>query len=151
MRIAAAVSLYYLGDDSGYDLLEHFINHTERSIQQINLRWRIDMYGGQPFQEALLYLRSPRIDQLFLDRLRNGLGDRVIEAFGIVKAHKAQALPILVENLSSRHRGTRMKTKEMLNKLTGKSFGFDPGMYVGQQQEAIEKWRSFVEDYLAGL
>jgi hypothetical protein len=147
MRIAAAVSLYYLGDESGYDLLEHFINHTERSIQQIEMRWRVDMHGGKPFHESLLYLRSPDTDQLFLHRLRNGVGDQDARAFEIVKAYKAEALPILVENLSNRHRGTRNKAKEMLNKLTGKSFGFDPGMYAGQQQEAIEKWRSYIEGY----
>jgi hypothetical protein len=149
MRIAAAVSLYYLGDDTGYELLEHFINHTERSVPGIEMRWHVDMHGGKPLHDALVYLRSPDTDQLFLDRLRNGVGDKDIEAIEIAKAYEAEVLPILVDNLSSRHRGTRKNANDMLKRLTGKSFGFSPVMYVGQQREAVEHWRSYVEQYLA--
>jgi len=149
MRIAAAVSLYYLGDDSGYDLLEHFVNHTERSVPGIEMRWHVDMHGGEPFHAALLYLRSPKTDQLFIGRLRNGVGDKDIEALVIAEAYKAEVLPILVEHLSSRNRTTRENAYDMLKGLTGKNFGFDPCRFVGQQEESIEKWRSYVEQYLA--
>jgi hypothetical protein len=149
MRIAAAVSLYYLGDDSGNELLEHFINHTERSVPGIEMRWHVDMSGGKPFHEALLYLRSPETDQLFIERLRNGVGDEDIKAIAIAETYKDQVLPILVEHLSSRDRTTREKSHDMLKRLTGKHFGFDPGKFVGQQDEAIELWRSSVEQYLA--
>ena len=69
-------------------------------------------FGGEPFHDAFLYLRSPGTDQLFLDRLRNGVGGKDIEAFKIVEPHKSEALPILVENLSSHDRGTREKAKD---------------------------------------
>jgi hypothetical protein len=149
MRIAAAVSLYYLGDDTGDDLLEHFINHTERSVPGIEMRWGVDMTGGEPFHATLLYLRSPQTDRLFIERLRNGVADKDIEALVIAEAYKNQVLPILVEHLTNRDRTTRKNAHNMLKRLTGQNFGFKPGEFVSQQIEAIDHWRNYVEQYLA--
>ncbi|MHC4647033.1 MAG: HEAT repeat domain-containing protein, partial [Planctomycetota bacterium] len=149
VRIAAAVSLYYLGDDSGYDLLEHFVNHTERSIPAIEARWHVDMHGGKPFHEAILYLRSPLTEDLFLERLRNGVGNGDKEALAIARSHQPEILPVLVEHLNSRGRTTRKNANQMLRQLTGKDFGFDPGKFAFRQAEAIEQWRSYIEHYPA--
>jgi len=149
VRIAAAVSLWYVGDETGYELLGHFVNHSERSIAGIEARWHVDMYGGKPFHEAIVYLRSPETEALFLERLRHGVGGSDKEAMEVVRSHELEVLPVLVEHLASRDRGTRTNAHEMLKSLTGQNFGFDPGRFVGQQDEAIERWRKYVEGHLA--
>ena len=68
IKILAAVALYSLGDDTGYELLEHFVNRTERSIPEIEMRWHIDMHGGRPFGDAVEYMKSPRTDALLEKR-----------------------------------------------------------------------------------
>ncbi|MHC4648144.1 MAG: HEAT repeat domain-containing protein, partial [Planctomycetota bacterium] len=141
VRIAAAVSLYYLGDDTGYDLLQHFINHTERTVPEIEKYWARDMWNlhtrwGKPFHEALLYLRSPQTEELFLQRLRNGVRRADMQALAIAQARKPQVLPILVEHLTSPNRVTRRDANEMLKRLTGRNFEFNPWKPVGRQSEA---------------
>jgi hypothetical protein len=149
VRTAAAVSLYYLGDDSGYDLLEHFINHTERTVPEIEKHWHIYMLNldrslGRPFHEALLYLRSPRIEELFLERLRNGVRKADMQVLTIARARQREVLPILVEHLNSRNRVTRDEANKMLKRLTGQDFGYSPWRYplADKQIEAVERWRN---------
>jgi hypothetical protein len=158
VRLATALSLCYLGDDSGHDLLEYFINHTERSIPEIGRYWRIRYGawtdpGADPFHEALLYLRSSQTEELFLERLRNGVREADMRALAIARAREREVLPILVEHLNSGNRETRDNAHEMLKRLTGQDFGYGPGWQyplAGEQIEAVEHWRSYVADYLAG-
>lgn len=171
VRIAAAVSLRYLGDDGGHDVLEHFINHTERSIPEIDKHWsmrwwNLDTSGGRPFHEALLYLRSSQTEELFLERLRNGVRKADMRALAIARARQRDVLPILVEHLNS---GSRVKhdaandaangvnrdaAHEMLKRLTGQDFGYGWQPSWGyplndEQIEAVERWRAYVDEYLA--
>jgi hypothetical protein len=37
----------------------------------------------------------------------------------------------------------------MLKRLTGRNFEFNPWKPVGRQSEAVQRWRTYVEDYLA--
>jgi hypothetical protein len=157
IRIAAAVSLYYLGDDTGYDLLELFIKHKKHSIPETKkfwLRniWNWDARWGRPFYEALLYLRSPQIEELFVERLRNGIRKEDMQAVEIARAREQEALPILLEHLNNRDRVTRDEANKMLKTLTGQDFGFSPWRYplAGKQIKAVEQWRAYVGDYLAG-
>lgn len=144
VRIATAVSLHYLGDDSGQDLLEHFIKHTERSVPEIEKLWGVHLRRGRPFHEALLYLRSPQIEELFLERLRNGVQRADMQALAIAQARQREVLPILVEHLNSRNRVTRDEANKMLKRLTGQDFGYSPWRYplAGKQIEAVERWRN---------
>jgi len=167
VRIAAAVSLRYLGDDGGHDVLEHFINHTERSIPEIEEHWsmswwNLDTSGGRPFHEALLYLRSPQIEELLLERLRNSVQEVDMRALEIAQARQRDVLPILVEHINSGSRetrdvangATRNAAHEMLKRLTGQDFGYGwkPSWGYpldGEQIEAVERWRAYVDEYLA--
>ncbi len=150
VRIATALSLYYLGDDSGYDLLEHFIKHGERSVPEIEKLWQAHISWGRPFHETLLYLRCPRIEELFLERLRNGVREVDMRALAIASAREREVLPILVEHLNSGSRVTRNEANEMLKRLTGQDFEFSPWRYplAGKQIEAFECWRAYVDEYL---
>lgn len=159
VRIATAVSLYYLGDDGGHDILEHFINHTERSIPEIEEHWSIswgnlDTFGGRPFHEALLYLRSPQTEELFLERLRNDVRKVDMRALAIARAREREVLPILVEHLNSGNGVTRDAAHEMLKRLTSQDFGYGWQPSWGyplndEQIEAVERWRAYVDEYLA--
>jgi HEAT repeat protein len=152
-RIAAALSLYYLGDDTGLELLEHFVNNTERNIPEVEMRWGVDLSTGRAFQAPIAtYLRSPRADVLLLERLRDGLGSndgRWILSSTFFKDYERQILPIIVDHLSSTDRRTRKYANEILTGVTSQDFGFQPEKFVGQQTEAIERWRNYVDDYLA--
>lgn len=159
IRVLAAVSLYYLGDDTGYELVEHFVNHTERSIPEVEMEW--DPYkkcGEVFFQYPLMYLRSPRTEALLFERLRDlrhgfdtnyRCGDY---GYGcaFLKPHKQQILPILVEQLRSEDREVRKCANRLLKELTGRDFGFCKDRFAGQQDDIIERWSSYVDDYLAG-
>ncbi|MBL7152818.1 MAG: hypothetical protein ISS79_03815 [Phycisphaerae bacterium] len=167
VRIATAVSLRYLGDDGGHDLLEHFINHTERSVPEIEKHWgmswgNLDTSRGRPFHEALLYLRSPQTEELFLERLRNGVREVDMRALAIARAREREVLPILVEHLNSGNGVTRDAANgvtrdaahEMLKRLTSQDFGYGYapswGYPLGDEQiEAVERWSAYVVEYLA--
>nr|NIP28607.1 hypothetical protein [Phycisphaerae bacterium]NIP56167.1 hypothetical protein [Phycisphaerae bacterium]NIS54628.1 hypothetical protein [Phycisphaerae bacterium]NIU12240.1 hypothetical protein [Phycisphaerae bacterium]NIU60086.1 hypothetical protein [Phycisphaerae bacterium] len=159
VRIAAALSLYYLGDDTGYEYLEHFVNHTERSVPEIEIQWgRTWGLSDEVFQKPLLYLRSHRTDALLLESLRHGCfrpegsytgDDRRYYAYAFAKEYKRQILPILVDRLSSRDRTTRKYANTLLERLTGQDFGFQPEQFVCWQEKAIGRWRAYVNDYLA--
>ncbi len=161
------MSLRYLGDDSGHDLLEHFINHTERSVPEIKEHWsmywrNMDTSRGRPFHEALLYLRSSQTEELFLERLRNGVREADMWALAIARAREREVLPILVDHLNSGNGVTRDAANgvsrdaahEMLKRLTGQDFGYGwkPSWGYpldGEQIEAVEAWRDYVDEYLA--
>jgi len=150
-RIVAAVALYYLGDETGLDLLRKFTQHDERSVPEIN-----DLYMMQgmtaDFQRAIRYLRSPRTDALFLERIRNGFGDgdyNLAGDFAFAKDHEAELLPLLVDYLESTDREARHEAYYALNAITGSNFGFDYRQLAGQQPKVVAEWRDYVNSYLA--
>jgi hypothetical protein len=158
VRIATALSLYCLGDDTGYELLQHFANGTARSLPQIH------PMGGhwiwhQIFEEPALYLRSPRTDELLLESFRSSyfcpctfyaIAHKVGSSMrAFAREYEREVLPILVDQLSNRNPATRKYVNALLKHLTGQDFAFQPERFVGQQDEQIEKWRSYVERYLA--
>jgi hypothetical protein len=158
VQVFAAVSLYYLGDDTGSDLLEHFRNHTERSIPEIEMEWDPWKKCGEIFfQYPLMYLRSPRTEELLFERLRdlrhgfdtNYRGGDYGYGRASLKPHQQQVLPILVEQLDSEDREVRNCANRLLEELTGRDFGFRKDRFAGQQDHIIERWRDYVDDYLA--
>jgi hypothetical protein len=147
VRIATALSLYSLGDDTGYELLEHFVNGTEHSIAEFEERVGGDIGENEAFYPIAIYLRSPRGDGLLLEYLRRtGYAHFGTSFFA---DHEREVLPILVNNLESKDRKARSHANRVLKRLTGQDFGFQPERFVGQQDEQIERWRSYVERYLA--
>ncbi len=160
VRIAAALSLYSVGDDTGFELLKHFVNHTERSVPEIEARWGVDLASGYGFQAAIATcLRSPRTDELLLERLRRGMDAADRKEYmlhsSFFRDYEHELLPVAIGHLSSKNRKSRRYAHDMLKsmtffrKLPVPDFGFNPDRFPGQQDEAIERWRSYVEDYLA--
>lgn len=146
VKILAGLSLYYLGDDTGYDLLAHFVNNTQRSVPDIELRWHWDLASGA-FQQAIKYLHSPRTDALMLEKMRHGLNHdtQYVCTGSFFEKYKSEVLGILVDQLSSKDRETRKEANSILQKLTGQDFGFQPSRFSGQQEEAIAKWQKYIE------
>jgi hypothetical protein len=132
VRIATALSLYSLGDDTGYELLEHFVNGTEHSIAEFEERVGGDIGENEAFYPIAIYLRSPRGDGLLLEYLRRtGYAHFGTSFFA---DHARAVLPIVVHRLHNpAHKNRRHETQR----------------FVGQQDEQIERWRSYVERYLA--
>jgi hypothetical protein len=159
VKTAAALSLYCLGDDQGLPLLEHFITDTERSVPEIE---SVGYYGNERapnfFQRPILYLQSPRTDTLLLESFHHRVfpydeghtgDDRRYYGYAFARKYKREILPLLVEQLGSKDRETRQNANSLLKGLTGRDFGFRPDRYVLQQTEPIERWRTYVDDYLA--
>lgn len=157
IRVLAAVSLYYLGDDTGYELVEHFVNHTERSIPEVEMEW--DPYekcGEVFFQYPLIYLCSPRTEALLFERLqdlRHGFNTNYRPGdygygYAFLKQPRQQVLPILVEQLDSEYREVRKCANRLLKELTGRDFGFRDDRFAGQQDQRIARWRGYIEQYI---
>jgi hypothetical protein len=157
IQILAALGLYSLGDDTGYELIEHFVNHTERSVPEIELEW--DQWKGcaEIYEWVLKYLASDRTKALLLERLRDlrhgyttdwALGDYGY-GYEFLKEHRQHILPIIVEQLASTDRDTRDHADRLLRELTGRDFGFRDDRFAGQQDDIIERWRTYIDDYLA--
>ena len=145
--MAAALSLYYLGDDTGYELLEYFVNGREHSIVEFQERVGGDIGSHDALYPIATYLRSARGDALLLEHLcRIGYAHFGTPFF---RDHEREILPILVDNLESKDRASRCWANDVLRKVTGRDFAFQPERFVGQQQEAVERWRSYVQQYLA--
>jgi hypothetical protein len=156
IRIPTALALYYLGDDTGNELVEHFANHTERSVHDIEMQWDYWKGCSEIFQLPLMYLRSPRTDALLFGRIQDlrhwfstnfRLGDYGY-GYAFVKEHKQQALPVIVEQLVSKNREARKCANRTLKELTGRDFGFRDDRFAGQQGQVIQRWRAYIEEYL---
>ena len=146
IRILAALSLYYLGDDSGYELLNHFVNHTQRFVPEIDRRWSVDLSGGRSFQDPILYLQSPRTDELLVQRLHRDLdtSDRSVFDNYYFRKYWDRILPFLLEHLDSPDRNTRQNAHTILKNLTHQDFGYQPDRFAGQQDEIIQRWRTYI-------
>ncbi|MCP4707087.1 MAG: HEAT repeat domain-containing protein, partial [Planctomycetes bacterium] len=150
IRILAALSLYSLGDNSGYELLSHFVNHTQCLVPEIDRRWSVDLAGGSSFQDPIIYLQSPRTDKLLLQRLCHSLdtGDRSVFESYYFRKYWDQILPVLADHLDSRDRNTRKNAHSVFKLLTDQDFGFQEDRFAGQQDEVIERWKAYIERWL---
>ncbi|MCC6698808.1 MAG: hypothetical protein IT365_24500 [Candidatus Hydrogenedentes bacterium] len=149
-RIAAAMGLYALGDDTGKDIIDLYVNHQELTNTEIAARWRIDLFGD--FHSAARYLENPRTDEALLQRLRNGFadGDGDVNAYRkFLKAHESILLPIFVENLSSKDSRLRRDAFDLLRRFHEEKDNYDPDKPPQQQTEAINQIREKVSTYLA--
>jgi hypothetical protein len=149
-RIAAAMSLYALGDDTGKDIVDLYVNHQELTNTEIAARWRIDLFGD--FHSAARYLENPRTDEALLQRLRNGFadGDRDVRSYHkFLKANESTLLPIFVENLTNKDPGLRRDAYNLLRRFHDSTDSYDPDKPPQQQTEAINQIREKVSAYLA--
>ncbi len=151
-RIAAAMGLYALGDDTGKELVDLFVNHQELTNTEIAARWRIDLFGD--FHHAAKYLENPRTDAVLLERLQRGFGDSDRDLTGYTKfldAHAATLLPIFVENLSNDNSGLRRDALYLVSHYLGGDLNYDPGKSPQQQADVVDQIRERVNAYLAKL
>jgi hypothetical protein len=157
IRILTALGLYYLGDETGYELIEHFVNHTERGIPEIEMEWDPHSRCGDMYELPLMYLRSDRMEELLFARLHDLRHGFTTDAgssnsgygYAFLKEHKQQALPVIIEQLDSKNREARQCANGTLEELTGRDFGFRDDRFAGQQDQAIQRWRAYIEEYLA--
>jgi HEAT repeat protein len=157
IRILTALGLYYLGDETGYELLEHFVDHTERSVPEIEMEWDHWKRCGDMYEFPLMYLRSDRMEELLFARLhdlRHGFSTNFRSGdygygYAFLKEHKQQVLPVIVEQLDSKDREARQCANGTLKELTGRDFGFRKDRFAGQQDQVIQRWRAYIEEYLA--
>ncbi|MHC4741504.1 MAG: HEAT repeat domain-containing protein [Planctomycetota bacterium] len=156
IRILAGWSLFHLGDDTGSEMIAHFVNHTERSQPDIEMHWDGHYACDGLFRLPLMYLVSPQGEALLLESLHNldhGFGtNRYLGNYGygyaFLKKHKHKVLPIVVEHLDNTNRKARESANSLLKDLTGRDFGFCMDRFPGQQDEIIERWRAYVDEYL---
>ncbi|MBN1974051.1 MAG: hypothetical protein JW787_10465 [Sedimentisphaerales bacterium] len=164
IKLIAALSLYYLGDDTGLELLKPIVNNTYLQTPEIAIRVSMDLSISDVFQEPILtYLRSKRTDALLLEKLSSYLyiGDdnAVVEfaapdyfsdmnysyhAAAFCRDYTDQIIQILFMHLSSRDKESRTRANDYLKKLTGQDFGFDPAKYHGFQENIVQQWKDYL-------
>ena len=136
IQFCAALGLLYLGDESVRDEL--------KSLYPTNAPWEWTPRPNTVHTAALL--RSPAIDALYIERLRNGMkqpdGYLVVNS-GLAQERPREVLPLLVDALSGRYRDEAVQA---LRHVTGQSFGFDAREIAALQGEAIAEWRRYVEE-----
>ncbi|MDZ4858891.1 MAG: HEAT repeat domain-containing protein [Candidatus Hydrogenedentes bacterium] len=144
-RIAAAMGLYALGDDTGSELVVLFEQHRELENEEIAARWRVDISGD--FHHATRYLENPRLDAVLLNRLKQGFGEGdhdVVSYEGFVNANKSMILPALADNLDHENPRLRRDADRLLRQITRQKFDFDPDKSPRNQAEAIANWRAWL-------
>ncbi len=149
-RIAAAMGLYALGDETGKELVDLFINHQEFTNTKIVARWRIDLFGD--FHHAARYLEDPRTDEALLQRLSRGFSDSDGELTAypeFVKAHAETLLPIFLENLSNKDVMSRHAAIQLLQRYVDAETDYSPDSPPRRQTAAINHIRDQVDAYLA--
>lgn len=159
IRILSAMALYYLGDDTGRELVEHFVKHTERSLPDVEMHWDSHYGCDDLFRVPLMYLRSPRTDAILIESLNhfhhpfgtNRCGGNYGYGFAFLKQYKYETLPIIVEQLTSPSRKVRESANGILRDITGQDFGFNKDTFAGQQDDIIERWRMYINNYLRDL
>jgi hypothetical protein len=156
MRHIAALSLYYLGDDTGWSIIEPLINNTyiEHSEVAIQLERNFSMSSilQHPITRGLL--GSERTEALLIEKMRNYLdldqyalfvdpGNKN-ETTKFFEKYKSEIMPILIDQLSSPSAVTRAASIDFLRKITGKDFGFQPKIQYSQKQ-IIQQWKDYIK------
>ncbi|MCC6490059.1 MAG: hypothetical protein IT364_21410 [Candidatus Hydrogenedentes bacterium] len=150
VAVVAAMALLYLGDHRGEETLRAWANGDGGfRMTRVSVTGEWEDWPRTVSMESLL--RSPEIDALYLDALRSGkhqfLPQSIVKS-GIANDRKSDVLPILVDLLSNRDQLLRGDANEALRRLTGQDFGYNGREVVAHQQDAIAKWRAYVEEYL---
>ncbi len=71
-RSISALCLYYLGDNTGRELIDAYVKGTYKQIPEYAIRNGYDYSDGQLFQAHIISsLRSEKTDALILEKLRN--------------------------------------------------------------------------------
>ncbi|MCC6695833.1 MAG: hypothetical protein IT365_09405 [Candidatus Hydrogenedentes bacterium] len=148
VAVVAAMALLYLDDHRGEETLRVWANGDGgfRMIRVSFTDW--EDWPRTVSMESLL--RSSEIEDFYLDALRSGrhqfLPQSILKS-GIADDRKSDVLPILVDLLSNRNQ-LGGDANEALRRLTGQDFGYNGQEVVTHQQDAIAKWRAYVEEYL---
>jgi HEAT repeat protein len=147
VAVVAAMALLYLGDQRGEETLRRWANWEDGyRAPHVFVTGEWEDWPRTVSMESLL--RSPEIDAFYLDALRSGkhqfLPQSIVKS-GIADDRKSDVLPILVDLLSNRDPLLRGDANEALRRLTGQDFGYDARELVTHQQDAIAKWRAYVD------
>ncbi|MBI2435947.1 MAG: hypothetical protein HYV26_24085 [Candidatus Hydrogenedentes bacterium] len=140
-RVASAMALHSLGDETATELIQLFIEHRERENVEIAKRYRIDMTDD--FHRAASYLCSERTNAVLIERLKSGFednDDNLSEAF--LKGHASFLLPILAQNLSHHDETVRYAAFHLLKRiLPDVETDYDPNKPARWQVETINRLR----------
>lgn len=145
-RIVAAMGLYARGDQTGADLVRSFAEHRELENPEIARRWRYDLFGI--FHFACKYLQNFRTDSILLERIERGFDDSDHDLAGydaFIAMNRGVVLRALVQNLESKEGRLRNDAARMLKDIASQDFGYDPDKPIATQQDAIAKWREWVD------
>ncbi|GMV92768.1 MAG: hypothetical protein AMXMBFR82_25460 [Candidatus Hydrogenedentota bacterium] len=152
VAVVAAMALLYLGDHRGEETLIAWANGEGGfRMPRVSVTGEWEDWPRTVSMESLL--RSPEIDAFYLDALRSGkhqFGPQLIVKSGIAEERRSEVLPILVDLLSNRDQLLRGDANEALRRLTGQDFGYNGREVVTHQQDAIAKWRAYVDDLVGG-
>ncbi|MBN2589073.1 MAG: hypothetical protein JXA96_04370 [Sedimentisphaerales bacterium] len=152
-RSISTLCLYYLGDNTGQELIDAYVKGSYKQIPEYAIRNGYDYSDGQLFQAHIISsLRSEKTDALILEKLQNYvdfwdchsmLSSQINRDF--FEEYKKQILPILVNQLNNRNKDTCSNAHGILKEATGQDFGFDPEKYHGYQDDIIQQWRDYIE------
>lgn len=151
IRFIAAWGLYFLGDDTGHDLIEAYAE-GDPDVPGRNCVFSAGWTGANDLLPAISYLRSPRIDAILLRRLQTTLdynNEALLEDAVFCRDHEATVLPALLAYLESRDAFTRRGANNALKRITGQDFGFDPDQSPQMQPNTLNQWRAEVNNRLS--
>ncbi len=151
VRCVAAFALYALGAETGHELVDVYRRHEERSVPEIKERWRVDFAGGNIYRMAVVYLDSPKLDQLYFERVNQKFDN---EDHGIathpdfVDRHRTKIFDLLIARIDDPKNGVNLKIAQCLEKITSQKFGEINGETPLAERVAMaQRWK----DYVASL
>jgi hypothetical protein len=149
LKYLAAVCLYYVGDNTGWELIEpliedpYFSGSVAESIHGISINTIL-------YEPITRYLQSKRTYALLLKRMKNYFSndDRYAlfnqGASDFLSSNKKEIMHILVNHLNSPYAIERSAAIVCLREITGQNFGFQPKKQFGQE-ESIRNWKNYIE------
>jgi hypothetical protein len=137
-RIAAATALYYLENEAGDPMANLLRAHDEDSNSP-------STSGTGVFQWVAIYLSSPRIDTLRLERLKNGFGrgdEDMVYDEDFLLGHGKEVISLLLNHLQSRSVGVRERARRSLESITAIQVGWEEGAPSTGNRAAIAQLRA---------
>lgn len=161
VKIAAALGLHYLGDDSASELIEKIADGSYIELPEIQDRWGMDTTGLEAIITPMLGpLRSPQIEDLLNAHILSGLDNVEMIAFegnyvssaGLryIRETNSDLMAGLVENLGRREADRRGQAYKLLVGMTGETFGYVPERPIVAQEDALMRWQHYAAEIMVG-
>jgi hypothetical protein len=150
-RITAATAFFYLGDDTGAPMIESFRRHAEMADPALAAHFGTSGATGE-LQKAIAYLRSPKTDALFLERLRHGLGNGdhdLVSDGAFLLEHAAEVIPLLKTYLDDRNMASRRDAKYCIERIAGINVPWDIAATASGNAESVARLRAEADSFLA--